>query len=109
MHVDTHLQLRIQARMSACACMRAYYANACTWLPVLLNVHVCACVCMSHGGRGAGALTGLGGGQGERKSQLLSVRPPTKLYFCQSQTRSLKKNIYLLNDTGTTLEGKRRN
>jgi hypothetical protein len=54
-------------------------------------------------------LTGLGGGQGERKSQLLSVRPPTKLYFCQSQTRSLKKNIYLLNDTGTTLEGKRRN
>jgi len=41
---------------------------------------------MSHGGRAAEALTGLGEGQGRQKSHLLSVWPPTKVYFRQSRT-----------------------
>jgi hypothetical protein len=40
LHVDTCLQLRTQARVSACAHVRAcmcLYASACKWLPVLLK------------------------------------------------------------------------
>jgi len=51
--VHMRLGMRIQAHVSARACVHAcmcLFASVCMWLPAMLE---CACVCTSHGGRGS--------------------------------------------------------
>ena len=68
-------------------------------------------VCRSAGagtGAGAGAAgPGAGAGAGVGPSPLITVHPPTKLYFCQSRASPEPQNKYILNDTGTIPEGKK--
>jgi len=54
----------------------------------------------------AGAPTGLGGGPGTVKSNLLSVWPPTKLYFWQSRATPEPPNENVKKITGIIPDGK---
>ena len=120
---------------SACACVNmCAHARVCVRMCFVLQVlgqvlhgagaHVCRApgavqecrapgaevhVCHAAGaGAGAGAgAAGAGAGAGARPSPLITVHPPTKLYFRQSRATPEPQNKYMLNDTGTTPEGKK--
>jgi len=65
------------------------------------GAHVCCAA-------GAEQVLGLMLGLGLGPSPLITVHPPTKLYFRQSRATPEPQNKYILNDTGTTPEGKKR-
>ena len=59
-------------------------------------------------GAGAAGAGAAGAGAGGGPSPLITVHPPTKLYFRQSPETPESQNKYILNDTGTTSEGNKR-
>jgi len=68
------------------------------------GAHVCRAAGAGAGAAGAGAGAGVEAGTGP--SPLITVHPPTKLYFRQSQATPEPQNKYTLNDTGTTRRAK---
>ena len=70
------------------------------------GVHVCHAAGAGAGAAGAG--DGEGAGAGAGPSPPITVHSPTKLYFRQSRATPEPQNKYILNDTGTTPEGKKR-
>ena len=80
-----------------CACVRAHVfraAGAGAGAPWCSGACVSCCRCWGWGGGGP--------------SPLITVYPPTKLYFRQSRATPEPQNKYILNGTGTTSEGKKR-
>jgi len=65
----------------------------------------CCCRCW---GRCWGWCCRCWGGAGAGPSPLITVHPPTKLYFRQSRATPEPENKYIFNDTGTTPEGQTR-
>jgi len=59
-------------------------------------------------GRMCVVLQVLGLGRGWGRGHLRSVHPPTKHYFRQPRATPEPQHKYMLNDTGTTPEGKKR-
>jgi hypothetical protein len=81
-----------------CVCEYACTTCAC------VRAHVCRAAGAGAGAEGAGA----GAGAGAGPSPLITVHPLTKLYFRQSRATPEPQNKYILNDTETTPEGKKR-
>jgi len=105
--------VRVCVCVRVCTCVRAHVCRA---------VCVCVCVAGAHVCRAPGLgrmcvvlqvlvlLQVLGQvlGPGPPPSPLITVHPPTKLYFRQSRATPEPENKYIFNDTGTTPEGQTR-